>query len=162
MSKTAYDYTLKDIKGNELRLAQFKGKKILLVNTASACGYTPQYKQLEELYQNFIDKLVVIGLPCNDFGEQEPGTHEEIEQFCETNFGVTFPLTEKVKILGDNPHPLYKFLMNKELNGYRDSEVKWNFQKYLIDENGNLIKVFSTLVEPLSEDILKVVETNAV
>lgn len=158
MTKTVYDYPLKDIKGNELLLSKFKGKKILLVNTASACGLTPQYKQLEELNQTFKDKLQVVGLPCNDFGEQEPGTPQEIEQFCEVNFGVTFPLTEKVKILGANPHPLYEFLMKKELNGYRDTEVKWNFQKYLIDENGNLIKIFAAPLEPLSEEILKLIE----
>jgi glutathione peroxidase len=158
MSKTVYDYTLKDIKGNDLSLSKFKGKKILLVNTASACGYTPQYKQLEELHQNFKDKLAVIGLPCNDFGEQEPGTEKEIEQFCEVNFGVTFPLTEKVKILGSNPHPLYEYLMKKELNGYRDSDVKWNFQKYLIDENGHVIKIFGAPIDPLSEDVLKMIE----
>lgn len=158
MSKTVYDYPLKDIKGNDLLLSKFKGKKILLVNTASACGFTPQYKQLEELHQNFKDKLEVIGLPCNDFGEQEPGTATEIEQFCEVNYGVTFPITEKVKILCSNPHPLYEFLMKKDLNGYRDSEVKWNFQKYLIDENGNLIKIFPSPVDPLSEEILKLIE----
>ena len=162
MSKTVYDYPLKDIKGNDLNLSKFKGKKILLVNTASACGFTPQYKQLEELYENYKEKVEVIGLPCNDFGEQEPGTAQEIEQFCEVNFGVTFPLTEKVKILGDNPHPLYEFLMKKELNGYRDSEVKWNFQKYLIDENGGLIKIFGAPVDPLSEDVLNLIENNAV
>ena len=158
MSKTAYDYPLKDIKGNDFSLSKFKGKKILLVNTASACGFTPQYAQLEELHKNFKDKLEVIGLPCNDFGEQEPGTEKEIEHFCELNFKVSFPLTSKVNIFGSNPHPLYEFLMKKELNGYRDSEVKWNFQKYLIDENGNLIKIFSSAVDPLSEDILKLVE----
>jgi glutathione peroxidase len=158
MSKTVYDFPLKDIKGNDFSLSKFKGKKILLVNTASACGYTPQYSQLEELYQNFKEKLEVVGLPCNDFGGQEPGSENEIEQFCDINFKTTFPLTSKIQILGSNPHPLYEFLMKKELNGYRDSEVKWNFQKYLIDENGNLIKIFSTLVEPLSEDIINLIE----
>lgn len=159
MNKTAYDYPLKDIKGNDLGLSKFKGKKILLVNTASVCGLTPQYKQLQELYENYKEKLEVIGLPCNDFGGQEPGSEKEIEQFCETNFKVSFPMTSKVQILGSNPHPLYEFLMKKELNGYRDSEVKWNFQKYLIDENGNLIKVFSPILEPLSEEILNMIGT---
>jgi glutathione peroxidase len=158
MSKTVYDYPLKDIKGNDFDLSKFKGKKLLLVNTASACGFTPQYAQLEELYQNFKEKVEVIGLPCNDFGEQEPGSEKEIEQFCVLNFKVSFPLTSKVRILGDSPHPLYEFLMKKDLNGYRDSEVKWNFQKYLIDENGNLIKIFSPALDPLSEDILKMIE----
>jgi glutathione peroxidase len=158
MSKTAYDYPLKDIKGNDLLLSKFKGKKILLVNTASACGLTPQYKQLQELYENYKEKVEVIGLPCNDFGAQEPGSEEEITKFCEVNFGVTFPLTEKVKILGEHPHPLYQFLMKKELNGYSDSEVKWNFQKYLIDENGDLISVIHPQTEPISEEVLNLIE----
>ena len=158
MSKTVYDYLLKDIKGNDLNLSHFKGKKILLVNTASACGFTPQYAQLEELYKNFNNKVEVIGLPCNDFGAQEPGSENEIDQFCELNFKVSFPLTSKVKILGNYPHPLYEFLMKKELNGYRDSEVKWNFQKYLINEKGNLIKIFFSAVDPLSEEILTLIE----
>src|ERR1700686_5147568 len=122
MSNTVYDYKLKDIKGGELDLAAFKGKKILLVNTASACGLTPQYKQLEELYENYKHKLEVAGLPCNDFACQEPGSEKEIEKFCETNFGVTFPLTAKVKIKGNDVEPLYQFLTKKELNGYGDSE----------------------------------------
>jgi glutathione peroxidase len=154
MNNTAYDFPIKDIKGNAFDLSQFRGKKILLVNAASACGLTPQYKQLEELYEAHKDKVEVIGLPCNDFGAQEPGSPQEIEQFCEVNFGVTFPLTEKVQILGDNPHPLYRFLMSKELNGHSDSEVKWNFQKYLIDESGHLISVIHPQVEPLSEEVL--------
>ena len=158
MSKTVYDFAINDINGNRLDLSKFKGKKILLVNTASACGLTPQYKQLEELYENYKEKVQVIGLPCNDFGVQEPGNAEEITKFCEVNFGVTFPLTEKVKILGSTPHPLYEFLMNKELNGYADSEVKWNFQKYLIDENGDLINVIHPQVEPLSEEVLSLIE----
>ena len=157
MSKTVYDYKLKNIKGNDLDLSAYKGKKILLVNTASACGLTPQYKQLEELYENLKAKVEVIGLPCNDFAGQEPGTEKEIEQFCETNFNVTFPLTAKVKIKGDTD-PIYQFLTKKELNGYADSEVVWNFQKYLIDENGNLIGVFHPQVDPVSEEILNAIE----
>ena len=143
MSKTAYDYKLSTIQGADFDLSAFKGKKILLVNTASACGLTPQYKQLEELYENYKDKLEVVGLPCNDFAGQEPGSEKEIEKFCETNFGVTFPLTAKVKIKGDDVNPLYQFLTKKELNGYADSEVQWNFQKYLVDENGHLTGVFA-------------------
>ena len=154
MNKTVYDFTLQDIKGNPFELAQFKGKKILLVNTASACGLTPQYQQLEDLHQNYKDKLAIIGLPCNDFGAQEPGTETEILQFCESKYQVTFPLTQKVKVLGSNQHPLYSFLTHKAQNGHSDSEVKWNFQKYLIDENGQLIQVFSPMVEPLSEELL--------
>ena len=157
MNKTVYDFKLQDIKGNAFELSQFKGKKLLLVNTASACGLTPQYKQLEELHKNFKDKLAIVGLPCNDFGAQEPGIENDILHFCETNYQVTFPLTQKVKVLGKEQHPLYSFLTHKLQNGHSDSEVKWNFQKYLIDENGNLMQVFSPMVEPLSEEILSAI-----
>jgi len=128
-----------------------------VVNTASACGLTPQYKQLQELYETTKDKLEIVGVPCNDFANQEPGSAEEIERFCEVNFGVTFPLLEKVKILGDTPHPLYQFLTQKALNGLEDSEVKWNFQKYLINEEGKLTHIFSPVIEPFSDEILKAV-----
>jgi glutathione peroxidase len=158
MSNTVYNYKLKTIKGEPLDLSTYKGKKILLVNTASACGLTPQYKQLEELHENFKDRLEIIGLPCNDFAGQEPGTEQEIEKFCEINFGVTFPLTSKVKIKGDQPDAIYEFLTKKELNGFADSVVEWNFQKYLVDENGNLIGVFAPPVDPLSDEILKAIE----
>jgi glutathione peroxidase len=158
MSNTVYDYKLKTIKGEELDLSAYKGKKILLVNTASACGLTPQYKQLEELNENFKDKLQIIGLPCNDFAGQEPGTEEEIAEFCEVNFGVSFPLTSKVKIKGEEPDAIYQFLTKKELNGFSDSEVAWNFQKYLVDETGHLTAVFAPPVEPLSDEILKAIE----
>ena len=158
MSNTIYDYKLKNIKGEELDLSAFKGKKILLVNTASACGLTPQYKQLEELSENFKDKLQVIGLPCNDFAGQEPGTEQEIAKFCEVNFGVSFPLTSKVKIKGEEPDAIYQFLTKKELNGYADSEVEWNFQKYLVNESGELIGVFAPPIDPLSDEILKAIE----
>ena len=156
--QSVYDYKLKTISGGELDLGGFKGKKILLVNTASACGYTPQYKQLEELYENYKSKLEIVGLPCNDFGGQEPGSENEIAQFCEVNYGVTFPLTSKVKIKGDAPAPLYKYLTSKELNGYADSEVQWNFQKYLMDENGQLIGIFGSGVEPLSDELLNAID----
>lgn len=155
MGNSVYDYKLTTIRGEALDLQQFIGKKILLVNTASECGFTPQYKQLQELYENFKDRLVVVGLPCDDFGGQEPGSERQIEEFCEVNFGVTFPLTAKVRVLGAEAHPLYRFLTSKELNGYKDTEVKWNFQKYLIDENGRLMKVFSPALDPMSEELVK-------
>ena len=158
MSNTVYDYKLKNIKGEPLDLSAYKGKKILLVNTASACGLTPQYKQLEELHENFKDKLQIIGLPCNDFAGQEPGTEQEIANFCEVNFGVSFPLTSKVKIKGEHPDAIYEFLTKKELNGYSDSQVEWNFQKYLLDESGHLINIFAPPVDPLSDEILKAIE----
>jgi glutathione peroxidase len=156
--QSVYDFKLKTISGSDLDLNSFRGKKILLVNTASACGYTPQYKQLEELYENFKDKLAVVGLPCNDFGGQEPGSESDIAQFCEVNYKVTFPITTKVKIKGADPTPLYHYLTNKALNGYADSEVQWNFQKYLIDENGQVIGVFGSGVEPLSDELLNAIE----
>jgi len=158
MSHSIYNYKINLLQGGELNFADYKGRKILLVNTASECGLTPQYAQLQELHENYGNKVAVIGLPCNDFGGQEPGTVEQITTFCETRFGVTFPLTEKVTILGPNPHPIYRFLTSKELNGYADSEVKWNFQKYLINEEGSLIKVFSPMAEPASEEVLSVIE----
>lgn len=154
MDNIVYSYKLKDIRGNEIDLSSFKGKKILFVNTASACGLTPQYSQLQELHENFKDKLVVIGLPCNDFGAQEPGSSDGIVQFCETNFKVSFLLTEKVVIKGDSVSPIYQFLTSKSLNGKLDSEVVWNFQKYLVDENGHLIASFHPQTEVMSEEFL--------
>jgi len=153
--QNVYAYKLTDITGKELDLSQYAGKKILLVNTASACGLTPQYAQLQELHETYKDKLQVIGLPCNDFGAQEPGTEKEIATFCETHFSVTFPLTQKVFTKGDAISPIYKFLETKELNGLQDSEVVWNFQKYLIDEKGNLEAVFHPKTEVISEEFLK-------
>lgn len=154
---TAHDFTLKTLEGSELPLKTFAGKKLLLVNTASACGLTPQYAQLQELHEQFKDSVAIIGLPCNDFAGQEPGTAEEIGNFCTFNYGVSFPLTEKVKIKGANIHPLYDWLTKKELNGHSDSEVSWNFQKYLIDEQGNLQAVFSPVTEVLSEEVLSAI-----
>lgn len=154
MSKTVHDFVLEGLRGGQVNFNNFKGKKILIVNVASACGYTPQYKQLQELYEHNADKLVVVGVPCNDFGAQEPGTADEIASFCDLNFGVTFPLTQKLTILGEQRHPLYSFLTKKEINNVADSEVQWNFQKYLLDEHGQLIKVYSSAIEPLSDEIL--------
>lgn len=148
-----YKYSLEGIDGKAINLADFKGKKILFVNVASECGYTPQYKELEELHQKYGSRLVIIGLPCNQFGEQEPGTEAEIAAFCSKNYGVTFLLTKKVEVKGDHQHPVYKWLTHKELNGKLDSEVKWNFQKYLVDENGRLIDVFYSLTSPMSNKI---------
>lgn len=158
MGQTVYQFTLTGITGQPIVLADYSGRKLLLVNTASACGYTPQYKQLEELHQQYKDKLVVIGLPCNDFGSQEQGSETAIQHFCEVNYAITFPLTAKVKIVAPGTHPLYNYLTKKELNGNSDSEVVWNFQKYLVDEKGYLIKVFSPAVEPLSEELLNAIE----
>jgi len=155
MTNPIYNIDLLDIKGQPFDLSHFKGKKILLVNTASACGLTPQYAQLQELHLAHGDKLAVVGLPCNDFGAQEPGTEDEIVTFCETHFSVTFPLTEKVTIKGENSSPIYQYLTKKDLNGNQNSEVAWNFQKYLIDENGFLEVVFAPTIEVASEEFLK-------
>jgi glutathione peroxidase len=152
-SQSIYDISLKGINGEDIDLNNFKGKKILFVNVASKCGFTPQYEKLQELHEKYGDKIVVIGLPCNQFADQEPGTHEEILQFCRLNYGVTFQLTEKIKVKGPEQHPLYSWLTRKELNGVKDSEVKWNFQKYLIDEEGNFIDVFYSVTSPLSKKI---------
>lgn len=153
-TKSVYDYSFKSIDGKEMSLAQFKGKKILVVNTASECGYTKQYKDLEALHKKYGNKLVVIGFPCNDFGGQEPGSEKEIAEFCEKNFGVSFPMAEKVVIKGDKRHPLYQWLMSKNLNGVKDAEVRWNFTKFLLDEKGQLIDVFPSSVSPLDEKII--------
>jgi glutathione peroxidase len=152
-AKSIYNISLKGITGENIDLNDFRGKKILFVNVASRCGFTPQYEKLQELHEKYSDKLVVIGLPCNQFKDQEPGTHEEILQFCRLNYGVTFQLTEKINVKGPDQHPLYSWLTRKELNGVRDSEVKWNFQKYLVDEEGNFIDVFYSITSPMSNKI---------
>src|SRR4030095_713712 len=156
-----YDYIasnplakIKSIDGEDIDYTKFKGKKILIVNVASECGYTPQYKGLEELYETYKDKLVVLGFPANNFGGQEPGTNEEIKAFCQTNYYVTFPLFEKTSVIGDDQNGLYKWLTSKDLNGWNDQAPTWNFCKYLLDENGELIKYYSNKVVPLSDDIV--------
>jgi glutathione peroxidase len=154
VSDSIHRFSVKGIEGTIIDFAQFKGKKIMVVNVASECGYTPQYAQLQELYETFQDKLVVIGFPCNDFGNQEPGSENEIQAFCSVRFGVTFPLTSKVSIL-KNPSPVYQWLMQKSQNGVADSEVTWNFQKYLLDENGHLINVIAPSASPFDEQVLE-------
>lgn len=149
-----YNISINSITGEPINLKDFKGKKILFVNTASKCGFTGQYEDLEKLYKTYKDKLVVIGVPCNQFGGQEPGTLAEIQSFCEVNYGVTFLMTEKVDVKGDNQHPLYAWLTNKDLNGVKNSSVKWNFQKYLIDEDGGYIDYYYSMTKPLSSKIL--------
>lgn len=149
------DIKINTLQGKELNFSDFEGKKILFVNVASKCGFTPQYKGLQELYDANKDKLVVIGVPCNQFGGQEAGTANEIEQFCEMNYGVTFPITEKIEVKGDNQHPLYQFLTKKDNNGKKNSSVKWNFQKYLVDEKGNLIDYWYSITKPNSKKIAK-------
>ena len=137
-----YDFTVTDLDGAPFDFSTLKGKKVMIVNTASECGNTPQYKDLQAIWEKYKDdNLVVVGFPANNFGEQEPGSNEEIATFCEKNYGVTFPMMSKISVKGDDMHPLYQFLTQKEKNGKLDSEVKWNFQKYLINESGELEQV---------------------
>ncbi|RIJ47740.1 glutathione peroxidase [Maribellus luteus] len=144
-----YDFVVKDIEGKDFKLSSLKGKKVLVVNTASKCGLTPQYKQLEELYKTYGgEQFVIIGFPANNFANQEPGSNEDIMEFCEKNYGVTFPMMEKVSVKGDDICPLYQWLTQKSKNGKMDSKVSWNFQKYLIDEEGNLVDVVEPKVKP--------------
>lgn len=155
MSNTSiYNIRMKGIDGKEIHFEQYKGKKLLIVNTASECGYTPQYKQLQELHENSGNKLTILGFPANNFGAQEPGNNHEIANFCEKNYGVTFQLFEKTDVVGENKNALYRWLTDKSQNGWNEEEPKWNFGKYLIDEKGELIKVFSHAVSPLSDEIL--------
>ena len=146
-----YQYTVEGIEGKEIDFKEFKGQKIMVVNVASECGYTPQYQQLQELYEEFQDKLVVIGFPANDFGGQEPDTNAAIKTFCTMRFGVTFPMAAKISV---HTHPLYQWLSQKELNGKMDSEVSWNFQKYLIDGDGQLVAFYPSSISPVDEQIL--------
>lgn len=150
-----YEITINSLQGKNIHLSDLKGKFILFVNVASKCGFTPQYKELQELHEKYQDKLVVIGVPCNQFGKQEPGSSKEIEEFCELNYGVSFLITEKVDVKGSEQHPLYKWLTQKSLNGRKTSSVKWNFQKYLIDSNGELIDYFFSMTSPKSSKITK-------
>ena len=153
-SLSVYDFKIITIEGKETDLSAYKGKKILIVNTASECGYTPQYEGLEKLYEKYKDKLVIIGFPANNFGEQEPGKDSEIKSFCTKNYGVTFPMMSKVSVKGDDAAPLFKWLINQQ-NPDFTGDIKWNFEKFLIDENGKLIHRYRSNVKPLSEEITK-------
>lgn len=154
LAGSIYDFKVKGLEGKEIDFAQFKGKKILIVNTASKCGYTPQYEELQKLYDQYKGKLVIVGFPANNFGGQEPGSNSEIGAFCKRNYGVTFPMAEKVSVTGEDIHPLFKYLTEEAKKlGAPEPVVKWNFTKFLVDENGKLIKVFPSKVKPLSEEI---------
>ena len=155
--KTIYDFKVPALTGGTIDFADFKGKKILIVNTASKCGHTPQYAELETLYNQHQDELVVVGFPANNFMFQEPGSNEDIAAFCEKNYGVTFPMAQKISVKGKDMAPIYQWLTNSDYNHYENSSVKWNFQKYLIDEKGNLIGIFSPSTKPLSEEIRKAI-----
>ena len=154
-AQSVYDFKVEGIDGDQINLADYKGKKIMIVNTASKCGNTPQYDGLEELYEKYKDNLVIIGFPANNFGSQEPGSNEEIAEFCKKNYGVSFPLSAKVSVKGDNIDPLFKYLTDEaEKKGIKDP-IKWNFTKFLVDEKGELITVFHHKTLPLSDEILK-------
>lgn len=147
--KSFYDFKVKDIDGKEIDLKQYKGKKVLVVNVASECGYTPQYKELQELYKNYKDSnLVILGFPCNDFNGQEPGTAKEIKSFCQKNYGVTFPIMEKIVIKGKDCHPLYSWLQHKEENGVQENDVKWNFNKFMIGDDGSWQGYLPSKIKP--------------
>ena len=146
------------MEGNEIDLAQFKGKKIMIVNTASKCGYTPQYEELQKLHELHGDSVTVLGFPCNDFGGQESGSEAEIGAFCTKNYGVTFQMFEKVHIKGDERHPLYKWLTDPKLNGWNSDVPGWNFCKYLINEKGELINFYGSGVKPMSAEILNAIK----
>ncbi|MBC8754051.1 glutathione peroxidase [Kordia sp. YSTF-M3] len=154
-----HQFTVKDIAGKDFKLADLKGKKVLIVNTASECGLTPQYEQLQEVYETYKNKnFTIIGFPANNFGAQEPGSDQQIAKFCKANFGVTFPMMSKISVKGDDMHEVYKFLTQKSQNGLQDSEVAWNFQKYLINAKGELEKVISPQTLPNDESILSWIE----
>ena len=157
MTNSIHKFRVAGIDGEEIDFAAFAGKKIMVINVASECGYTPQYQQLQELYENYQDRLVIVGCPCNDFGNQEPKSEQDIQNFCTKRYGVTFPLTRKLSIKGQSPHPLYRFLTSEAENGVMNSTVKWNFHKYLLDESGQLIQTFPSAVSPLDDQILNII-----
>ena len=153
-----YDFKIKSATNTEIEFSNFKGKKILIVNVASKCGFTPQYADLEKLYQTSKDKLIIIGFPANNFLWQEPASNKEIAQFCELNYGVTFPIAQKISVKGRNINPIYSWLTEKRYNRFADSKVKWNFQKYLVDETGKLIAIFESATKPLSSEIISAIQ----
>jgi glutathione peroxidase len=151
--KTIYEFKVPGLTGGEIDFAKFKGKKILIVNTASECGYTPQYEELEALHKKYGSKLVIVGFPANDFGAQEPGSNADIASFCKKNYGVSFTMAAKISVKGKDTAPIYQWLTQKEYNGVEDNTVKWNFTKFLIDEHGRLVKMFPSGVKPMSTEL---------
>ncbi len=150
-----YDFKVPGLLGGEIDFSKFKGKKILVVNTASKCGNTPQYEGLEKLYESYKDKLVIVGFPANNFGAQEPGSNDEIAEFCKKNYGVTFPMAEKISVKGDDMAPLYKWLVSEAAKKGFNDPITWNFTKFLLDEKGQLVTVFSAKTQPMSDEVLK-------
>lgn len=158
-SKSVHQFKVEDINGNTFDMASLKGKKVMIVNTASKCGLTPQYEQLEAVYEKYKDQnFVIVGFPANDFMSQEPGSNDEIAEFCKKNYGVSFPMMAKISVKGDEMHPVYQFLTEKKYNGLEDSKVKWNFQKYLINADGQLEKVIPPTTKPDDAEIISWIE----
>jgi len=149
-----YNFKMDAIDGSEIDFSRYKGKKVLLVNTASKCGFTPQYEDLQALHEQHGDKVVILGFPANNFGGQEPGSNDEIAQFCKKNYGVGFQMFEKISVKGSDQHPLYQWLSQKDKNGWNDQAPSWNFCKYLVNENGELVKFFASGVNPFDEELL--------
>ena len=158
-AQSFHDFKATDINGKLIDMSTFKGKKLLIVNTASKCGYTPQYKDLQDLYEKYgSEKFEIIGFPANNFREQEPGSNKEIAKFCQENFGVTFTMMSKISVKGEDIHDIYKWLTKKSENAVKDAEIKWNFQKFMIDENGNFVDVVMTQIKPQESIIIKWLE----
>lgn len=155
--KSIYEFKVDGLEGGTIDFSRFKGKKILIVNTASKCGFTPQYAELEKLYEQYKDKLVIVGFPANNFMFQEPKGNKEIAEFCQKNYGVTFPMAAKISVKGKDMASIYRWLTNKDYNHFQNSSVKWNFQKYLIDEEGKLVAIFSSKTKPLSDEVVQAI-----
>ena len=156
--KSIYDFKVESLTGGTIDFSTFKGKKILIVNTASECGNTPQYADLEKIYIKYKGKLVIVGFPANNFGHQEPGSNQQIAEFCQKNYSVTFPMAAKISVKGDDMAPIYHWLTEQQYNGFKDSKVTWNFQKYLLDEHGKLVAVFDPGMSPMRNDIISAIE----
>ena len=154
MKTSFYSFKMTSLDGQEIDFSQYKGKKVMLVNVASKCGYTPQYEDLQALHEQYGGKITILGFPANNFGGQEPGSNTEIAEFCKKNYGVTFQMFDKISVKGSDMHPLYKWLSTKSENGWNDQSPSWNFCKYIVDENGQLIKFFGSGVNPMDEEIL--------
>jgi glutathione peroxidase len=154
-ASSIYDFKVEGLEGGSIDFSKFKGKKIMIVNTASKCGNTPQYAELEQLYEKYKDKLVIVGFPANNFGQQEPGSNEEIKEFCTKNYSVSFPMASKISVKGDDIAPIYKYLTDEAKKLGFEDPVKWNFTKFLLDENGKLITVIHNKTKPMSEEVLK-------
>lgn len=156
--ESIYDFKIEGLSGETIDFAQFKGKKILIVNTASKCGHTPQYEELEQLYKTYGEKLVIVGFPANNFMWQEPGSNKDIAEFCQKNYGVSFPMAAKISVKGKDMAPIYQWLTDKKYNKVESSKVSWNFQKYLVDEQGKLVRHFEPGMKPLNEEIVNAIK----